>query len=270
MSTWQSDNIFSGTAWYYARFRPEYPEAVIKLILDKFSLGKESRILDLGCGTGQISLHLAPHVLEIISIDPQEDMLKEGKTIAIKKALLNIKWTLGESAKLNSLKREIGNVDLTVIARAFHWMDREQTLKDLYHLTKWGSGVAVVWDSGPRDSITESKWKLTLDEAVRFWLGEVRLAGTKGTYIHPNRRFEDYLQQSEFRNLESVEIKTERTWTTDQIIGYLYSTSSSSIPVLGDKRESYEADVRRRLLAINPEGVFEEEVKTSILLAWKI
>jgi ubiquinone/menaquinone biosynthesis C-methylase UbiE len=270
MSTWQSDNIFAGTAWYYARFRPDYPEELIKSLTDKFTLAQQSRVLDLGCGTGQISLQLAPYVFEVIAIDPQEDMLKEGKSIATEKGIANIKWILGDSSQLTHLTRDIGELDLTVIARAFHWMDREQTLKDLYHLTKRGGGLAIVWDDGPRDSITTSKWKSVLDEAVRFWLGEVRLAGTKGTYNHPTRRFEDYLQESDFQNLESVEIKTGRSWTTDQVIGYLYSTSSSSIPVLGDKKEHFEADVRRRLLAINPDGVFEEEVTTSTLMAWKI
>jgi ubiquinone/menaquinone biosynthesis C-methylase UbiE len=269
MSTWQTDNIFSGTAWYYARFRPDYPEAVIRLMLEKFHLDRKSRVLDLGCGTGQISLRLAPYVFEVIGIDPQADMLKEGSSIACERGLSNIKWMPGDSAKLKCIKGDIGEIDLTVIARAFHWMDREQTLRDLYHLTKRGGGIAIIWDDGPRDSITASKWKLALDEAVRFWLGEVRLAGTKGTYAHPTRRFEDYLQESEFRNLESVEIKIGRTWTTDQIVGYLYSTSSSSIPVLGDEKERFEADVRRRLHAINSEGVFEEEVTTSLLMGCK-
>jgi ubiquinone/menaquinone biosynthesis C-methylase UbiE len=206
----------------------------------------------------------------MIAIDPQEDMLREGKLIASEKVITNIRWVKGDSTQITQLIDVIKGVDVTVIARAFHWMDREQTLKDLYLLTKQGGGVAVIWDNGPRDSITKHKWKLALDEAVRFWLGDVRLAGTKGTYTHPSRRFEDYLQESEFRNLEYIEIKTGRTWTIGQVIGYLYSTSSSSIPVLGDKIEQFEADVRSRLLAINPRGVFEEEVTTSILLAWKI
>jgi hypothetical protein len=66
-----------------------------------------------------------------------------------------------------------------------------------------------------------------------------------------------------------VKINTKRTWTIDEIIGYLYSLSSSSIPVLGDKKEPFEADIRRRLTDIEPSGVFEEEVTTEILMAWK-
>jgi ubiquinone/menaquinone biosynthesis C-methylase UbiE len=270
MTTWQSDNIFSGTAWYYARFRPDYPEEVIKLLLNKFSLGKKSRVLDLGCGTGQMSLWLAPYVSEIVAVDPQEEMLTEGKSLASEKDITNIKWLLGDSAQLSRLSLNIGEVDLTVIARAFHWMDREQTLKDLFRLTNHGGGVAVLNDNGPRDAVSTCQWKLVIDDAVRFWLGDIRMAGTKGTYSHPVRRYEDILQESDFRNLESMKIETGRTWTIDRVIGYLYSTSSSSIPVLGSKKESFEADVRRRLQAINPNGIFDEEVITSILIAWRL
>jgi ubiquinone/menaquinone biosynthesis C-methylase UbiE len=270
MNTWQSDNIFLGTAWYYARFRPDYPEEAITLILDKFLLSGQSRVLDLGCGTGQLSLQLAPHVLEVIAIDPQEDMLQEGKFIASTRNISNVNWVLGDSNQLARLSRDINEVDLTVIARAFHWMDREQTLKDGYQLTKRGGGVAIIQDNGPRDMPATSAWKSVLDKAVRFWLGDTRMAGTKGTYSHPVKRHEELLQKSEFLNLEYVKVETKRTWNTDQIIGYLYSTSSSSIPVLGDKKERFEEDVRRRLLAINPDGVFEEEVTTSILMAWKM
>jgi hypothetical protein len=53
------------------------------------------------------------------------------------------------------------------------------------------------------------------------------------------------------------------------MIGYLYSTSSTSIPVLGDKKELFEADLRRRLLSLDPGGLFNEEVTTQVLMVWK-
>jgi ubiquinone/menaquinone biosynthesis C-methylase UbiE len=270
MVPWQSDNIFLGTAWYYARFRPDYPEQVIKILLDRFSLGRKSRVLDLGCGTGQISFQLAPFVSEVIAVDPQEDMLKEGKSIARTRSIVNIRWILGESAQLNRLAGDIREVDLTVIARAFHWMDREQTLGDLYHITRTRGGLAIIWDNGPRDDPTSVPWKSVIDRTVKFWLGDTRLAGTGGTFTYPTRRFEDTLLESQYRNVESAKIETKRTWTIDRIIGYLYSTSSSSIPVLGDRKERFDTDVRRRLQAINTDGIFEEEVTTSILMAWKV
>jgi ubiquinone/menaquinone biosynthesis C-methylase UbiE len=267
MATWQSDNLFSGTAWYYARFRPDYPEEVINLLCNNFGLGRKSRVLDLGCGTGQIALQLAPFVSEVIAVDPQEEMLQEGKAISSANGRTNIKWILGESANINNLSEVIGQLDLTVIARAFHWMDREQTLRDVYSMTKLGGGMSIVSDSGPQDKPTE--WKEVIDAVVRHWLGDTRRAGTKGTYSHPTDRWEDTLQESQFCNFESKLIKTKRVWNLDRIVGYLYSKSSSSIPVLGDKKEGFEKDVRQRLTTMNFSGVFEEDVTTEVFMMWK-
>jgi ubiquinone/menaquinone biosynthesis C-methylase UbiE len=275
MPDWVTDNLFCGTATYYSRFRPGYPPEVFDLLVDKFSLDKTSRVLDLGCGTGQIALKIAPLVHEVIAIDPQEEMLREGKLLASKNRIASINWYLDESADLPLLSGIIGEIDLAVIARAFHWMEKKQTLRDLYTITRPGGGLAIISDTGPRDAPlnklkSASNWKAVIDDAVRYWLGDVRKAGTKGIFTHAPKRFEDFLKESQFHRLETVKIESKRNWSIDGIIGYLYSTSFSSIPVLGDKKEPFEADVRQRLEDIEPSGVFEEEVRTEILMAWKL
>jgi hypothetical protein len=148
-------------------------------------------------------------------------------------------------------------------------MDREQTLRDLYSITKSGGGLAIIGDNGPRDDPAGNPWKVIIAETVRHWLGNERKAGTKGTYSHPPKRFEMILAESQFSNLEFAKIITSRTWTIEQIIGYLYSTSSTSIPVLADKKESFEADLRHRLSSFASDGQFNEEVITSVIMFWK-
>lgn len=266
--TWDPKNVFSGTAWFYARYRPDYPDKAIDLLRKKYKLSNKSRVLDLGCGTGQIALQIAKYVSEVVAVDPQEDMLKEGQKIADTRGMSNIKWILGESGDISRISSHIKDIDLTVIARAFHWMDREQTLKDLYKITKLDGGMAVIDDSGPRDG-PMIPWKETIDQLVKKWLGEERKAGTRGTYSHSTKRFETTLLESDFRGLERANFDIERTWTIDQIIGYIYSTSSSSIPVLGGRKEPFEAELRVRLKELDPAEQFREQVKVNVLMVWK-
>jgi hypothetical protein len=47
--------LFSGTAPYYARFRPGYPQAFFSDVITRFALNGTGRSLDLGCGTGSRS-----------------------------------------------------------------------------------------------------------------------------------------------------------------------------------------------------------------------
>jgi ubiquinone/menaquinone biosynthesis C-methylase UbiE len=269
MPNWESDNVFAGTAWYYAHYRPKYPEQVIRLLADKFNLNKRSRVLDLGCGTGQVALQLAPLVAEVVAVDPLNEMLLEGRLLATPKQISNITWLLGESGNIARMALDIGEIDLTVIAQAFHWMDREQTLHDLYPLLKPGGGVVVIAADGPKTDYPDTDWKVIISDTVRFWMGNVRKAGTKGSYTHPIKRFETVLAESRFHNLESYEFKTRRTWTPDSIIGYLYSTSSTSIPVLDDNKQPFEADLRKRLATLEPSGLFEEDAITEVMMIWK-
>jgi ubiquinone/menaquinone biosynthesis C-methylase UbiE len=266
--SWNPDNIFTGTAWYYARFRPTYPDEVIHLLVERFKLGQKSRILDLGCGTGQVALKLAPYVAEVVAVDPQEEMLEEGKTEAGSRGISNITWLKGESGSLPGIAVQIGKIDLTVIARAFHWMNREQTLTDLFKMTKSGGGVAVISDSGPMDGAM-IPWKEIIRQTVRKWLGEERKAGTDGTFSHPKKRFEVYLKESEFRNYEEETCPVERNWTLDEIIGYMYSTSFASPSVLGDKKDAFEVDLREQLQKIKPAGRFKGPVEIVVNMVWK-
>ena len=48
--------IYAGTAWYYARYRPEYPPSLVKVLREQFRLDGTGRLLDLGCGPGPVAI----------------------------------------------------------------------------------------------------------------------------------------------------------------------------------------------------------------------
>lgn len=266
--TWDPQNVFAGTARYYARYRPHYPVEVIALLMEKFKLDKDSRVMDLGCGPGHLTLKLAPHVAGVIAIDPLEEMLAEGRQAARDLRLSNIDWLRGESGELRHFSFRIGSISLTVMGRSFHWMDREQTLKDLYSTTGTGGGIAVITDSGPKDGVW-APWREIIWHTIKKWLGEERRAGTNGTYTHPEKHHEAIVRESAFQDPEEAYIDFERTWTLDEIVGYLYSASATSVPVLGEKKEPFEAELRERLTEYEPSGRFREAGTVQIIMAWK-
>jgi len=53
------DDLFRGTAHYYARYRKGYAEELFDRLVAGFDLGQDTTILDLGCGTGQLALPFA-------------------------------------------------------------------------------------------------------------------------------------------------------------------------------------------------------------------
>jgi ubiquinone/menaquinone biosynthesis C-methylase UbiE len=71
-------DLFKGTAWYYSRCRPGYPEPFIRHVVERFQLDGQGRVLDPACGTSQLTLPLARHCEEIVGMDPEPEMLAEA------------------------------------------------------------------------------------------------------------------------------------------------------------------------------------------------
>ena len=77
------------------------------------------------------------------------------------------------------------------------------------------------------------------------------------------------LARSAFQRIKHYRLDYRRTRDVDWIVGNLYSTSFASPAVLGERRAGFERDLRSTLLALNPDGQFEEEVALEAILAWK-
>jgi ArsR family transcriptional regulator len=101
---------------------------------------------DLGCGTGQISRVLAPHVLRVIAVDSSPDMLHAAR--ARSKGISNLDFRLGS---LEALPMEDGELDATIMALVLHHVpDPARALAESARVLKPG-GRALVIDMLPHD-----------------------------------------------------------------------------------------------------------------------
>ncbi len=111
-------------AGLYRRYRHGYPESVIDILAGAFDLGPDDVVVDLGCGTGQLTVPLAGRVRAVAGVDPEPDMLREAARAARDAGLANISWMLGTDAGLPALGRLLGDgtVAAVTIGQALHWM----------------------------------------------------------------------------------------------------------------------------------------------------
>lgn len=268
MSSHYSD-LFSGTAHYYARYRPGYPDEMIAHIITSFGLDGTGRLLDLGCGTGQLLVPLAPHVETAIGMDPEPEMLEEARHVANEAEVSNAIWIEGGSLDLERLRDRIEPLRLTTMGRAFHWMDGDATLRALGAMTAAGGGVVLCGDGcgtweGGRD------WQIAVRAVIRRWLGEERRAGS-GTYAASSvyEPWSDVLARSPFPRHDIRTFSYTRRIGIDDVVGFLYSTSFASPAVLGDRRAGFERDLRQTLATVAEDGCFEEDLVVDAYLAWK-
>lgn len=69
-------------ASYYAKYRRGYPPAAVDAIAEAFTLTVDDLVVDLGCGTGQLTVPLAARVGAVVGMDPEPDMLMLARRTA--------------------------------------------------------------------------------------------------------------------------------------------------------------------------------------------
>ncbi|MEU7995550.1 methyltransferase domain-containing protein [Micromonospora sp. NPDC049060] len=126
---------FSGeVATYYARHRRGYPPEALDALVGAFGLSAEDTVVDLGCGTAQLSLPLAARVGTVIGVDPEPDMLVLARQAALDAATVNTVWMLGTDNDLPALGRLLDGrtIGALTAAVAIHFMDRDALVRASY------------------------------------------------------------------------------------------------------------------------------------------
>jgi SAM-dependent methyltransferase len=246
-------DLFAGCAPYYWRYRTPYAPEAIAFAVARLGLTRESRILDLGCGPGTLALDFAPRVGEVIALDADPEMLPEARRLAEETHADNVRWIQAGSEELGQFDWSLSGASL---GQSFHWMDRDQVLRDINRLIDGDGGLALV---NPGRRRPQEVWQETAREVVTAHLGE--------RPPHPQRNAEPHhepaLLRSDFKITDDVEFGFE------SIIGCIYSGSDASRRQFGDRAAAFEADLRKALLGLDPAGVFTSKVETGVIIAMK-
>lgn len=265
-----SNQVFAGTEDYYARYRPDYPPALYEAIASHFALalGGEGggRMLDLGTGTGHVAMALHQRFEGIDGVDMSTAMLAYARQDAATQGITNINW---HESTAEDFQATTAAYQLVTIGNAIHWMDGDAVLAQCHQWTSEGGGIALMDMPGlwnPDMEIGREPWIGALSEVVRRHLGERRRAGS-GYYERATRSHEELLRDSPFQAVSSGSTVETVSWTLDEVVGYLYSTSFANREVLGQRVDAFEADLRSALLELEPSGTFARTLEASWVFA---
>lgn len=232
---------FASAERYYAAYRPGYGDGAFAYLRDRFALDGDTRVLDLGCGAGQVAIPLAADVGEVVGMDPNEAMLRAARERAAAAGRENLRWRVGSDADLDALS---GPFRLATMGRSFHWTDQERTLDRLRELIEPGDGVAILTDA---EWLTrgERAWQDAVYEAAAAHVSD--LPERTGPVTEHEDPWDELLADRGFVDVEIWTDRFEREWTAEGIVGYLLSLSFCSPATLGEDREAFETAVRERL-----------------------
>lgn len=255
--------IYRGAAPYYARHALPYPEEFFRSLVRVCGLSNTSRVLDLGAGTGQISLTLAHSVADVLFVDPSDEMVEEGRRMAEALGLKNIEFIVARSEDLNE---HMSLFDIAIIAGSFLWMDRSMVLAKLAKMLKPNGCVAIT--NRERDSSEPGEWyNAMLSDIKEFWGGSFPAGpGAVRPVLRPHR---EILLASDFSEVTEVRHCYEHHWNVDELLGYLYSSSLAAPGTLGARRDEFATRIGRLLLSYSPSDSFVERGHHTTLLAYR-
>jgi len=256
---------YSGTYEYYVKYRPSIPEEVINIIVKHFDIKPSDRILDIGCGTGQLALAMEGKCSEMVCLDPDSEMLKQAKQ-ATKDSKIRLVWINRSAEYLGKLKEKLGIFKVAISSRAFHRMNQDQVLKDLDELIEENGGVVafsdrVLWGG-------DKEWQQAVKRVIQKYLGEKRRT-RKGKFKESDELWENIFARSVFRFIKTHDVPIVRKWDIESIIGYVLSTAFAAPHLFGNQVDRFKEEVKSILLSINPKGVFQENAVWWIVLGSK-
>lgn len=247
---------------FYHRFRRGYPQAVIDSLVNAFALTTGDVVMDLGCGTGQLTLPLAERVRSVVAVDPEPDMLLRARAAAGEHGVTNVSWMIGSDADVPTLGALTGERSLgaVTVGQALHWMRHDELFRALAPLLRPGGGVAVVTNGTPL-WLQDTAWSRALRDCLEDWLGS-KVTNTCGTDDTSQRRYRDSLTAAGY-DTAIVNVDYSDELTTEQIVGGVYS----ALPVARVPSAEQRPRFAERLHdVLQPHRPFVEQVRVTTLI----
>jgi SAM-dependent methyltransferase len=247
---------FRTAAAHYLAGRPAYAPGLIRRVAEACGVAPPARLLDLGCGPGQLAKAFAPHAGEVVGIDPEPEMLR----IASEDAPASVAFMEGSSYEIGP---HLGAFRLVTMGRSFHWMDRDDTLRRLDGMIEPGGAVALFHDHHPQ--IPENALRKAFHEIVERYAAD-----------DPFRRFKSgpdwvphvtVLLNSAFCQLEEISVIERRRVAPQVLIDRALSMSSTSRARLGDRADEMVAEIEALATRLEADGPLSEVIASTALIA---
>ena len=135
----RSGGVFNEVAEKYDRHRPTYPDALIDRACEVGGLGPGAPVLEIGCGTGQLTRGLLARGLRVTAIEPGERLIARARD------------QLADAGEVTFVNRRLEEASLphahysaAFSGSAIHWVDPDVSWRKAAEALVDGGTLALV------------------------------------------------------------------------------------------------------------------------------
>ena len=264
------ETVFEGTAAYYRQGRKPYAPQLADALARALELDGRGRLLDVGCGPGSVTLLLA-HLFEaVVGLDPDPGMVAEAARATADEQVENATWV---EMRAEELPASLGTFRVISFGQSFHWMDRPRVAAAVREMLD-ADGVVVqvdLWHTSPPGGVEHRGAcppipEAAIDELRVRWLGPDRRAGQGFRNTSPDGE-DEVFQAAGFSAEETIVVPDDRVLerSTDEVVAWVLSTSSTAPHLFGEELDDFERDLRTLLEGVSPEGRFSASLSDNRL-----
>jgi ubiquinone/menaquinone biosynthesis C-methylase UbiE len=130
--------LFDDIAERYEAYRPGYPEHIVEFVTATAALGPGAAVLEVGCGTGQLTERLACSGFRLTAIDIGPSMIAAARR---RLAGADVSFQV---TSFEDLAAADAAFDLIISSAAFHWIDPEVAFSKSARLLRPGGWLALL------------------------------------------------------------------------------------------------------------------------------
>jgi SAM-dependent methyltransferase len=139
--------VFNEVAAEYDRRRLTYPDALVDRACEVAGVGPGARVLEVGCGTGQLTRSLLARGLQVTAVEPGEQLIARARD------------RLGDTGDVRFINARLEDTSLAhahypavFSASAIHWIDPDVSWRKLADALVEGGTLALVSYFGLEES----------------------------------------------------------------------------------------------------------------------
>lgn len=148
-----STTRFSNRVEDYVKYRPGYPDEIVKFLHDTYGLTQDKLIADIGAGTGISTELFLKKGYRVIAVEPNLEMREKAIEL-----LGSYNGFIPQNGTAENTGIEGSTVNAIIAGQAFHWFDTTEARTEFKRILKPGGIIALIWNERKTTSAFEQEY----------------------------------------------------------------------------------------------------------------